>query len=224
MHLTETDRILQRIDAARTPGTRIVVGIAGAPGSGKSTLAERVVAAINSRDGDGTAALLPMDGFHLDNADLDARGLRSVKGAPQTFDAAGFVALVRRVRSEPGDLRYPLFDRAQDCTLPGAGQLAAATSVVVCEGNYLLLRTGPWADLAPLFDVTVMLSVPMPVLRDRLVTRWLDHGLPRPAATARAEGNDIPNARTVIAESGPADIVLQHDDGPAPRHLDTPAP
>lgn len=208
MNVTDTDRIVDRIDAIRPSGTRIVVAIAGPPGSGKSTLAEKVVAAINGRDGPGTAALLPMDGFHLDNADLDARGLRAVKGAPQTFDAAGFVALVRRVRTATGDLRYPLFDRGLDRTLPDEGHLAAATSVVVCEGNYLLLRTAPWTDLAPLFDLTVMLSVPMPVLRDRLVARWRDHGLPDADAEARANGNDIPNAQTVIAESAPADIVL----------------
>ena len=192
---THADRIVRRLDALPTPGTRIIVAIAGAPGSGKSTLAAQVVAAISARDGDGAAALLPMDGFHLDNAELDARGLRAVKGAPQTFDAAGFGALLRRVRTATDDLSYPLFDRVQDRTMPGAGHLAASTSVVVCEGNYLLLRAAPWADLAPLFDLTVMLSVPLPVLRARLVARWRDHGL---------------------AESAPADLTLAHDDTAGP--------
>ena len=236
MNAAHIDRIIARVDALRARGgrgaqgargllrDRIVLAIAGAPGSGKSTLADAVVAAIDRRDGPGTAALLPMDGFHPDNAELDARGLRAVKGAPQTFDAAGFVALVRRVRTATGDLSYPRFDRAQDRTLPGAGHLAASTPVVVCEGNYLLLRAAPWSDLAPLFDLTVMLSVPLPVLRDRLVARWRDHGLTERAAAARADANDIPNARTVIDGSSKADIVLHHDDHANARGATGPTP
>ncbi|MBE0414664.1 uridine kinase [Yoonia sp.] len=200
--------ILKRIDAVRQPGRRMLVAIAGAPGSGKSTLAETLVAAIRSRDGDSAAALLPMDGFHLDNPELAAKGLLSVKGAPETFDVAGFVSLVRRVRGNEGALRYPLFDRAQDRTLPDAGFLGADTQVVVFEGNYLLLQDAAWADLGPMFDVTVMLSVPEAVLRQRLVERWLRYGLAPSEAEARAEGNDIRNARTVIAKSARADLTL----------------
>ncbi|MFN4130332.1 MAG: nucleoside triphosphate hydrolase [Paracoccaceae bacterium] len=208
MHSSEIDAILQRVDSARQSNGRVLVAIAGAPGAGKSTLADQLVAVINDRDGDGTAALLPMDGFHRDNAELDAMGLRDVKGAPETFDVAGFVSLVRRVRANDGAVRYPLFDRSLDRTLPDASVLQAATPVVVLEGNYLLLQQGHWADLRPLFDVTVMLSVPLSVLRDRMVERWLTYGLSRPAAEARAEGNDIVNARTVLAASGAADLTL----------------
>lgn len=202
------DAILTRVEAARRAGARVLVGIAGAPASGKSTLAAGLVDAIVARDGAGAAALVPMDGYHLDNADLDARGLRAVKGAPQTFDAAGFVALVRRIAAEDGPIRYPLFDRARDRTIPDAGQLAAGTPVVVFEGNYLLLQDPAWADLAGLFDVTVMLSVPLSELRARLVDRWLHHGLSRSEAEARAEGNDIVNARLVIDNSAPAHLTL----------------
>ena len=210
MHIRDADVILQRLDAARRSGGRVLVAVAGPPGSGKSTLAERLVTTINARDGAGTAALLPMDGFHLDNAELDALGLRAVKGAPRTFDAAGFVSLLRDVRAAEGDLHYPLFDRARDSTRPDAGYLAQSTPVIVVEGNYLLLQDGPWADLKPLFDVTVMLSVPFVVLRERLVQRWLDHGLSRPDAEARAGGNDIPNAQTVMTGSAPADLTLEN--------------
>lgn len=190
---------------------RVLVAIAGAPGAGKSTLAAELVAMINARDGDGTAALLPMDGYHLDNAELDAKGLRAVKGAPNTFDVEGFVSLVRRVRQTKGDLRYPLFDRALDKTVPDAGHLAANTPVVVFEGNYVLLPDCGWADLNPLFDVTVMLSVPLPVLRARLIERWLSYGLPLADAEARAEGNDMVNAITVITTSVAADLTLGSD-------------
>jgi len=211
--------VMQRVDAMRAGDGRVLVGIAGAPGSGKSTVADQLVAALRDRDGPSAAALLPMDGFHRDNAELDAMGLRAVKGAPETFDADAFVALVCAVRTARHDIRYPLFDRARDQTMPDAGTLPAATPVVVFEGNYLLLRDGPWAELKPLFDLTVMLSVPMAELRARLVRRWLDHGLSATEATRRAEGNDIPNAETVIARSAAADLVLTNgaSDGAAPQ-------
>lgn len=204
----EIETILTRVDAARRSADRVMVAIAGAPGSGKSTLAEALVAAIRARDGAVAAAGVPMDGFHLDNEELDAAGLRHVKGAPQTFDVAGFGALVRAVRANDGAVSYPLFDRTQDRTLPGAGTLAADTPVVVFEGNYLLLREPGWADLASLFDLTIMLSVPLDELRARLVDRWLTHGLSHADAVARAEGNDIANAKRVIANSAPADLIL----------------
>lgn len=207
------DAIIARIRAVHRPGDRTLVAIVGAPGSGKSTLAQRLVADLAARDGPSGAALVPMDGYHLDNAELDALGLRAVKGAPQTFDAAGFVALVRRVRANDGPVSYPLFDRGLDRTIPEAGHLAADTPIVVFEGNYLLLNKGVWAELAGLFDVTVMLSVPMPDLRARLVERWLSYGLSQPDAEARAEGNDIPNARLVIANSAEADLTLGADTG-----------
>ncbi|WP_369932592.1 uridine kinase [Rhodovulum sp. 12E13] len=201
--------VLDAIERAPGRGQRLLVGIAGPPGSGKSTLAAAVVERLNAGPPPAaTAALVPMDGFHLDNAELDARGLRAVKGAPETFDAVGFVALVRHLREPGRDLRYPLFDRAADRTLPDAGRLHAGTEVVVVEGNYLLLADGDWADLAPLFDVTVMIAPPMDVLEARLVARWLGHGLPPDEARRRARGNDLVNARRVLDGSRNADLVL----------------
>jgi len=201
--------LIDRLDAARG---RLVVGIAGPPASGKSTLAARVVERLLARDGQGTAALVPMDGFHLENDMLDARGLRAVKGAPETFDAEGFAALLRDIREADGDVSYPLFDRAADRTRPGAGLLRRETRVVVVEGNYLLLRSGPWAGLGPLFDATVMITAPVEVLEARLVNRWLAHGLHRAGAAARAQSNDLANARRVIAESATSDLTLTTTD------------
>lgn len=194
-------------DAGTTQGRKLV-GIAGAPASGKSTLAAQLVAELQRKGGAKAAALVPMDGFHLDNAELDAKGLRPVKGAPQTFDVAGFVALVRAVRTQADTLCFPLFDRAQDKTLPDAGQLERDIPVVVFEGNYLLLQDPKWSNLRGLFDLTVMLSVPMDELRDRLVARWLSYGLTQDQAIKRAESNDIPNARLVIAHSATADLTF----------------
>ncbi|MEM9581268.1 MAG: phosphoribulokinase, partial [Pseudomonadota bacterium] len=147
------DALLQIIRAAARGRTRLLVGIAGGPGSGKSTLAGHLAAQL----GPG-AAVLPMDGFHLDNAELILLGLLDRKGAPETFDAAGFVALIKRLR-ETQAVRYPTFDRTADCTLPDAGEIGAGTQIVLVEGNYLLLTTPPWSDLADLFDITVHLEV-----------------------------------------------------------------
>ncbi|MFN3664186.1 uridine kinase [Yoonia sp.] len=198
-----------QIDKLRGNVDRVLVGIAGAPAAGKSTIAADVVNAIRLRDGVGSAALVPMDGYHLDNAELDLMAMRSVKGAPQTFDVAGFVGLVRAIRSQSDVIRYPLFDRAQDKTIADAGQLDPATKVVVIEGNYLLLQQDGWQDLRQFFDLTVMLSVPMDELRARLIDRWLTYGLSRAAATDRAELNDIPNAQTVMGNSAAAHLTLR---------------
>lgn len=196
-----------RLGPALKAGQRRLVAIAGPPGSGKSTLAAHVVQSVNRSIG-VAATLLPMDGFHLDNDTLDARALRAVKGAPETFDAEGFVALLRKVRQGGVDLRYPLFDRAQDRTLPEAGLLPADTPLVVVEGNYLLLQQGAWTGLNALFDLTVMLAPELAEIEARLIARWLDHGLPPAEAEARARGNDLVNARIVVAQSAEPDLRL----------------
>ncbi|MBV0914080.1 uridine kinase [Rhodobacteraceae bacterium ASV31] len=183
---------------------RRLVGIAGPPGSGKSTLAARVAAALGTR----RAVVLPMDGYHLDNADLDRRGLRDIKGAPETFDADGFVTKLRAVRKATGVVRYPVFDRAADRTVPEAGTLHPQVDTVVVEGNYLLLQDPPWNALRSLLDASVMIAPPETVLLERLVERWLTHGLSPEAARRRAAGNDLRNVRTVLSRSAPADLLI----------------
>lgn len=185
---------------ARLGAGRRLVAIVGAPGSGKSTLAARLVAAVPG------AVLVPMDGFHLDNRLLDQDGLRARKGAPETFDAQGFVALIRRLK-QGGDVVYPLFDRDRDLAIAGAGRVDAATGPVVVEGNYLLLDRAPWRDLAGLWDLSVMLDVPAKELRARLAARWQGLGKSPAEVTAHLE-NDLGNAKTVAGQSLPADLRL----------------
>jgi len=148
-----------------------------------------------------------MDGFHLDNAVLDARGLRARKGAPETFDAAGFIALIERLRSG-AEVVYPLFDRARDLSIAGAGVVPTDCDFVIVEGNYLLFNEDPWSALARMWDVSAWLDTSEETVRERCIARWLAHGHTEPQARARAEGNDLANARRVLAARLPADVVL----------------
>jgi pantothenate kinase len=182
---------------------RFVVAIAGPPGAGKSTLAARLAELL----GEG-AELAPMDGFHFDNSVLSARGLLDRKGAPETFDFAGFAALLDRLRKPGAEVAVPLFDRAADFARAGAGLVPAAARFVIVEGNYLLLDEAPWSRLAGLFDWTVFLDVPKGELAHRLVQRWIDHGMEEHAARERAFSNDMVNVERVIGRLRQADTVI----------------
>jgi pantothenate kinase len=191
------------LDRAEGRG-RFVVAIAGAPGAGKSTLSEALMQAREAA-APGRAALVPMDGYHLDNAVLAARGLLPRKGAPMTFDVDGLARDLARIRAGGRDVVVPVFDRELDLARAGARVIAAERALILVEGNYLLLDEPPWTGLAPLFDATLFLRVPEAELRRRLIDRWLGHGLAPEAALARAEGNDLPNAALVARRSRPAD-------------------
>lgn len=181
---------------------RLVVAIAGPPGAGKSTLAEALLPLFP----EGSASIVPMDGFHYDNAVLEQRGLLPRKGAPETFDVGGLAATLKRIRAGDEDVVVPLFDRAADLARSGAAVIPRGIRFVLVEGNYLLSDEEPWESLAPLFDFTVFLDVAQPVLERRLVERWLLHGHSSDEAVERAFSNDIPNARRVLARRRPADV------------------
>ena len=202
---THVNALADRIHAGLEVRARVMVAIAGAPASGKSTLAAELARRLRAQR--VATEVVPMDGFHLDNAVLDARGLRNRKGAPETFDALGFVHLIRRLQAGE-EVVAPLFDRSRDLSVAGAQPVPPETRVVICEGNYLLFDEAPWRQLVPLWDLRAQLDVPLPELRGRLIQRWLDHGLSRAAATRRAESNDIPNAQRVIARALPPDLIL----------------
>jgi pantothenate kinase len=194
--------ILERATGRR----RYLFAVAGAPGAGKSTLAEALVAALEAI-APGRAALMPMDGFHLDNAVLAARGLLARKGAPETFDAAGLAAMLDRIAAGSEPVAVPVFDRDLDLARAGARIILPDQTIVIVEGNYLLLDDPPWSRLAGHFDRTLLLEVDEAELTRRLVDRWLGYGHAPEAARARAEGNDLPNARLVLARSRRADVV-----------------
>ena len=198
-------KLSEQIMAAPRKGRRRLVALAGPPASGKSTFAEQLAEALIGAG--SQTQVVPMDGFHLHNPILIERDLLSRKGAPETFDAAGFYELIRRLGIEDA-VFFPTFDRARDIAIAGAGQVDANVDTIIVEGNYLLFDEPVWRDLHPLWDFAIRLDVPMDVLRARLVARWLEHGLSTKQAEARASENDLPNAERVIKAALSADATL----------------
>lgn len=183
---------------------RVVVGITGPPGAGKSTLALTLAA---SFDG---ASYLPMDGFHLSNAALDRLGRRHRKGAVDTFDAAGYVAVLGRMRSEyrRRDVYVPAFDRRLDEPVAAGHVVAADSPLVITEGNYLGLPDGEWASVRGLLDRLYYVDCPTDVRRHRLVARHIEGGRAPEAAAAWVDEVDEPNARLIATTRQFCDEVL----------------
>ena len=185
---------------------RFMVGIAGPPGAGKSTVSAALRDALIAKG--ETAIVVPMDGFHFDDAVLNARGHRPRKGAPFTFDVAGFEVLLKRIKAHEPNIAIPVFDRSLELARAGAGIISANTKFILVEGNYLLLKQPGWERLKPLLDFTISLQVSEGELERRLLARWRGFGFDEAAARAKALSNDIPNARLVLAGSAAADLMI----------------
>jgi pantothenate kinase len=193
--------------AVRGAGRRSITAIAGPPGAGKSTLAEFLVERLNDFQ-PGSAAVFPMDGFHYDDMVLVPRGLRPRKGAPETFDVAGFSHMLGRLRANgEAEIAVPVFDRSIEIARAGARMIPQSVRHLVVEGNYILLGSGYWADLHRHYDTTVLVHVPEAELRRRLEQRWKD--LPPDAFSYKLEVNDLPNGRLVMAESVEPEFVFR---------------
>ncbi len=197
------DRLLARArELADRPG-RALLGIAGAPASGKSTLAEALVAAL-----DGDAVLVPMDGFHLDDAVLRRHGSWERKGAVDTFDDAGYADLLHRLRAAEGTVYAPRFDRALEASLAGAVEVAPDVPLVVTEGNYLLVDTGAWPRARAELDEVWFLRIDPALRRERLIARHVRFGRTPEEARERALGVDEANARLIEATAPRADRLV----------------
>ncbi|MEP6482528.1 MAG: nucleoside/nucleotide kinase family protein [Rhodoglobus sp.] len=175
---------------------RVLVAIVGSPGAGKSTIAEALVARLPD------AALLPMDGFHLPQAELRRLGRRDRMGAPDTFDVDGFLAVLRALRAGEA-VTAPGFDREVEEAVPGS--LRVDAPVVIVEGNYLLLDSGGWEAAAPLFDATFFVEVERGIRLERLIKRHERFGKSPTDARAWALGPDESNALLIEATAARAD-------------------
>lgn len=208
---TPLDELAADLLARAQDRTCFVFAVVGPPGAGKSTLAEALVTRLEQLS-PGTPGLFPMDGYHFDNAVLAERGLLALKGAPETFDVQGIDRALQALR-QGAEVYVPVFDRRLDLARAGARVIGPAQRIVVVEGNYLLLTREPWTGLNSRLDRSLMIAPPEAVLRNRLVARWLAHGLAAEDAHRRAEENDVVNARLVMRASRPADVYWADSDG-----------
>jgi pantothenate kinase len=206
--MSEIASIAAAIFKSAAKAERFIVAIAGPPGSGKSTLAERLHEVLP----EDASVVVPMDGFHFDDVVLDRRGLRSRKGAPETFDYAGFAALLKRIRAGEPDIAIPVFDRSMELSRAGAAVIGSGAKFILVEGNYLLLDEAPWSALSGLFDFSIFVDVPRPELERRLMQRWRSHGKSDDDARAWIASNDLPNIERVLARRHKADLVVTHSD------------
>lgn len=195
-------------DRASADGRRAVLGIAGAPAGGKSTLTDWLVAEL-SRRRPGSVAHVGMDAFHLANAVLERHDLRAVKGAPHTFDARGYLALLTRLRDRSAETVYaPVFHREIEESIAHEIEIDPDVVLVVTEGNYLLLDSNPWDSVAALLDESWFVSVAEDVRQQRLISRHRSFGLTEEEARERAQGSDLANARLVLGTARSADLII----------------
>lgn len=195
-------------DGLRT-GERRLLGICGAPGAGKSTLAAQLQFGL-AQSYPGASVVLAMDGYHLAQSVLSRRGLADVKGAPETFDGRGFASMLHRLHAEQSETLYaPCFHREIEDSVAGEIEVPPATKLVIVEGNYLLLRSEPWLEVASLLDETWFIDLPGALRRERLVRRHLSFGVTAETANARATGNDENNAQLIGATADRADRLVR---------------
>lgn len=202
--------LVERARGLLSAQQRAVLGICGAPGSGKSTLAGRLVDLLGPE-----AVLVPMDGFHLDDEQLARLGRLDRKGAPDTFDADGYVALLRRIRETPDRTVYaPSFDRDRELSLAGAIPVLPEHRWIVTEGNYLLLDAPGWRDVRGQLTECWFVHGDDDLRRERLIDRHVRHGRSRAAATEWVKRSDEVNARLVAEGAHRADLVVDTSSGP----------
>ncbi|MGO1598739.1 MAG: nucleoside/nucleotide kinase family protein [Brachybacterium sp.] len=201
------DAALTLLDEARRSGGRRLLGVAGAPGAGKSTLTSLLAARLPA----GSCVVVPMDGFHLADVALRRLGRAERKGAPDTFDAAGYVALLQRLRTAmPQDppVWAPMFERGLEQPLAGAIEVPADVPLVLTEGNYLLSDAGGFAQVSALLDARWFVEVPEERRHERLIARHERFGKTPGAAREWALGPDEANAHLVAGTRSRADAVV----------------
>jgi pantothenate kinase len=197
------DHIIKRSEGCQ----RFIIAVAGPPGSGKSTLSEQLAEMLRARS--MQSHIISLDGFHLENSILKGLGLLDRKGSPTTFDVLAFIQVMKRLAAYESDVAIPKFDRKRDISIEHASIVSTQDKILIVEGNYLLLNHKQWVELQDIWDETVFINPGMEVLEKRLIDRWLFYGMDNESAQIRAFRNDIPNAKNVIENSLPANILIK---------------
>jgi pantothenate kinase len=208
------DALIDRARGLAASGARAVLGIAGSPGAGKTTLATALIEALatdppaGAESGDWVAHV-PMDGFHLADVELNRLGRLSRKGAPDTFDAAGYAALLKRLRGDPAQVVYaPAFERVIEQPIAGSIPVGPEVRLVITEGNYLLLEEGDWGRVRPELDEVWFCDLGEAERRRRLVHRHTSYGKSHQHAVEWVHDVDERNAELIETTRGAADLIL----------------
>ncbi|GAA2510802.1 nucleoside/nucleotide kinase family protein [Winogradskya humida] len=206
---TRFDDLVRRAQALVVDGRRAVLGIVGPPAAGKTTLAEELVAAVAAISPPGWVAHVPMDGFHLADAELDRLGSRDRKGAPDTFDALGYAAMLRRLHDDTDEMIYaPGFERTIEQPIAGAIPVPHTARLIVSEGNYLLVDDDRWNRVRPLLAEIWYADLDRDTRLARLIARHVRFGKAEHEAVAWATGTDERNAAVIVATRTRADLIV----------------